>query len=62
MLARIQQSVVVSLLLMLSLWVTLSWTYSYTVTAVGLLVLAFGQSPRSSSPCRCLHAATRLDW
>ena len=44
MLARIQQSVVVSLLLMLSLWVTLSWTYSYTVTAMGLLVLAFGHS------------------
>lgn len=44
MLARIQQFVVVSLLLMLSFWVTLNWSYSFAASAVGWLILAFGHS------------------
>ena len=44
MLARIQQFIVANLMLLMSLWVALTWNYSYFVTVMGLLVFGLGHA------------------
>ena len=44
MLARIQQSIVGGLVLMMGIWVMFTWGYSPTVTWVGLLVFGLGHA------------------